>query len=299
MVSVRTLFLLVRGIDQTGRALTDPTKKLTALEIAQKNLAASGTRLMFAAVAFGAFGLMIGRAILGTLETTSRGKRILDDFGESLNRLTKSFANAVIRNYGDDLENLITTFDKLSKSQGGMDIIAKITVSSVIFAVEAAALAAMGVFGTKIAAALLPSLAKAGLTLGPLSGVAGALWEIVIPFVIIMMVKDFIWSIAPEAWQKSWTNFMKDAQEKWKWAGNQALDVWTKGPTQAPGEDAFGNLLSRLTGGNKIGTDIKTTSANTTISNIFNFTGPINTKADIDTVDEVFGDALKNVGGIP
>lgn len=106
--SVRTIFLLIRGIDQTGRALDDPYKKLTMLEKQQRALARSSYRLLFAGAAFTAFGAMATKSLMGLAEKSSMGKLLMDDLRRSWGR----FANVLGEGIAKTMTPLVHWFMK-------------------------------------------------------------------------------------------------------------------------------------------------------------------------------------------
>lgn len=202
--SIRTIFLFIRGIDQTGRALEDPRRKLTELEKAQQQLARSGYRLMFAGAAFTAFGIMAGRAMLDLLENTSRGERVLSDFEKVFTRLKKALAEQIIDMFGDTITGWLEQLDNLAKNDLFMKILAGtlfatvetlITVGPVLIAAGGAAL---------FLAALGKALGLLGFTTlaGGLATVAGAITGLALALVLTILIKELIWQILPEDQKK-------------------------------------------------------------------------------------------------
>lgn len=206
--STRTIFLFIRGIDQTGRALTDPTKKLTEMELAQQRLAQSGYRLLFAGAAFLAFGAMAAGALFKIVEKSSIGARVINDFGKVFDRFQRGLSEAIIRNYGVELKKLLDTIDSWVKNPENMNLLAGIlvTITTITFALGPTLIAA-GVT-TMLLSKILPLFAQAGFlataTATAIAGTVGAaILTLGFALVLEITIKDIIWNILPTAVQKS------------------------------------------------------------------------------------------------
>jgi hypothetical protein len=219
--SFRTLFLFIRGIDQTGRALTDPTKKLTDMEKAQQRLAQSGYRLIFAGAAFMAFGAMAAGALMRVIEKSSVGARVMDDFGKAMDRFQRGLSEAILKNYGEQIKGILKTITDWTTNPQTLDITAKLAVTGITGTLAlGAALIFFG--GLKMfLSALLPYL--------NLSSAAGeatvtAAGSIVIPIIITLVVKDILTLFLPETQAKMMSG-LDSIMELWKRAQEGKLEL--------------------------------------------------------------------------
>jgi len=114
--SWRTIFLLIRGVDQTGRAFEGPTRALTRLQKQQRELARSSYRLMFAGAAFLAFGAMGLKALSGLFTMTSKGKLLTDDLSLAWSRFAFTIAESTTKFFEPALKSLTWLFDKLAQN---------------------------------------------------------------------------------------------------------------------------------------------------------------------------------------
>jgi amino acid transporter len=200
---MRTIFLLIRGINQTGMAFGDVSKGLQTIEERQKALAQSGYRLLFAGAAFMAFGAMAAGALMGVIAKSTAGARIMDDFGKAMDRFQRGLSEAILKNYGEEIKRLLKTITDWTTNPQALDITAQLAVKGITGTIGlGGALLAFG--GLKLfLSALLPYLG-----LESAAGVAaiGALGEIIVPIIIALMVKDFIWTFFPDQ-AKIWDDF--------------------------------------------------------------------------------------------
>lgn len=112
--SWRTIFLLIRGVDQTGRAFAGPTKALTKLQLQQKALARSSYRLLFAGAAFLAFGMMAAKALSGLFVMTGKGKLMTDDLGRAWTRFATAVADQTTKRLAPSIMWLTKLLDRLA-----------------------------------------------------------------------------------------------------------------------------------------------------------------------------------------
>ena len=220
--SFRTIFLLIRGIDQTGRAFDGVSKGLATVEERQKALAQSGYRLLFAGAAFMAFGAMATGAILKTLEASTRGSRILDSFGLAIDRLKRNFAESIIDNFGPALESALDTLEQLANNEQFIDIAVKVAIAIGPGAVVlGAAMTATGIsfmlvsklVGLFSAAGLISAGTAGGIT--TLAALAGAAVIIIgLAAVIEISLKNIIWSMTPQVAKDAMANIDAFIREK-------------------------------------------------------------------------------------
>lgn len=233
--SFRTLFLFIRGIDQTGRALTDPTKKLTEMEKAQQRLAQSGYRLIFAGAAFMAFGAMAAGALMKIMEKSSVGARVMDDFGKAIDRFQRGLSEAILKNYGEQIKGILKTITDWTTNPQTLDITAKLAVTGITGIIAlGAALAFFG--GAKMfLSALLPYLG-----LDSAAGVAtiNAAGSIVMPIILTLVFKDILALFLPEA-QSQMISGLDNAMDLWKKAQEGKLELGFE-------PDAGSNLLDKF-----------------------------------------------------
>ena len=209
--SIRTIFLFIRGVDQTGRALEGAKKKVETLEEAQQKLAKTSYRLMFAGAAFLTFGAMMARALAGVLEHTSRGVRLMGDFGTALDRVKQRLAETIIGKFGDDLTDLLKDLENLTEDDWKMNIIASLLFGTVEGLIKGG-LVGLGVaFVGKIIGALATALSMAGMTAtaATLTTVGGALLAIGIVAMATIVIGSIIWRMLPAAEREAVKNFTK------------------------------------------------------------------------------------------
>jgi len=174
MASVRTIFLLIRGIDQTGRAFEKPKKELNEFQLAQKRLARSSYRLLFAGAAFLTFGLMAAKGLAGLIDETSRGMLYTEDFARSVGRLKKSLSEAFLNNFEDEISNITEQIDRLSQNEflsgwiaNGLALIVGLSITAGGIAVAA------GLTGLIKVNLLMPLLSAIGSVFGLVGGALG------------------------------------------------------------------------------------------------------------------------------
>jgi hypothetical protein len=124
-MSIRTLFLFIRGIDQTGRAVNSTMNNMDKLQKKQRELQQTSFRLMFAGAAFATFGFMMGKALFSTLQHSMQGVRMLTRLERSFGRLQRALGNKILDTYGKQLEQLINSLIKLSENDEVLDKLAK------------------------------------------------------------------------------------------------------------------------------------------------------------------------------
>lgn len=172
--SWRTIFLLIRGIDQTGRAFEKPKRELSELQKRQQALARSAYRLLFAGAAFLAFGLMAAKALSGLFTMTSKGKLMTDDLRRAWTRMATSVAEQITTMLGPAIEDLTRWLDNLAASPFYSKFIALAAGGIVGLSLLAAAVSWIGFISTAASAlALKFGIGAVGLEVAG-AGVAGA-----------------------------------------------------------------------------------------------------------------------------
>jgi len=293
--SVRTIFLALRGIDQTGRAIEKPAKDLNDLEKAQRRLSRSGYRLMFAGAAFTAFGYMANRALFSVLEHTTKGTYILDDFKEGVERVKNALAEAIINKFGTQIEDTIGALDKLAENENLMDLIAGISVPLTVgITVMGIGLITLGV-GVKIASALASGLIAAGelataTGLGAAQIAAGVLGLITIPVIVGFSVGYLTWWLQnSEAGER-----LKESLKEW-WEG-----LWgEEGPQAYPGmgpgdvEQYYKTKAGPMGGPRDVGDTGDPGETPDTVETTI-YVDNINTQADEEELEEFINDVVVN-----
>lgn len=249
-MSVRTIFLLFRGIDQSGRAMESVQKGLESVEDRQKSLANASYRLMFAGGAFMAFGVMAASAIAKIVSMTSKGSMIMEDFGRIMDRIKVKLAESILSTWEKEIEALIILLDKLGKNETFMKILSIVAPISITFIVVglalmlgAALVGAYAKFGLSIITALFGEEAAAAAT----SAVGGAM-GVTLPLLLTVAILGITW-----AWWEG-MNGEKATQSLWDFLGLKGLNM--KLPELANvSTESSGNA----TGSNRI-TDITTTN---------------------------------------
>lgn len=152
--SWRTIFLLIRGIDQTGRAFEGPKRQLTELQKRQKALARSSYRLLFAGAAFLAFGIMSAKALSGLWQLTSKGRLAADDLGRAWKRLATGVAESITTIMGPAIKGLTKWLDNVASNKAWTGLLAMLGVGVVGGAITGGALALGGAAAGGIAGLL-------------------------------------------------------------------------------------------------------------------------------------------------
>ena len=288
-LGVRILFLFIRGVDQTGRALSKPAKELTELEKRQQALSRSSYRMLFAGVAFLAFAVMAAGGIAKLLESTTRGQYILDSFGKVFDRLKKSIAEQIVDMFGPTLEGWIKQLDKLSRDPTWSKVIAGITIGGVV------GIGTVGpaLIGFSLLTKIVSLFEKAGLissiTATKILGKAALAISVgVIVTLSIIAIKWALDVLGPE-WKKGTDKLIKDVKAKGEdfvfISGLGAVPV-NKNPYEQL--TPTGRMLSGWSEP-VFGAGLRTLfSAMGVTININN----VNTKADIDDLGQVLGGAL-------
>ena len=124
-MSIRSLFLFIRGIDQTGKAIRGTISNMDALQKKQLELQQSSFRLMFAGAAFTAFGALMGKALLGTISHSQRGSVMLNRLGNSFMRFQRALGNKILDRYSNSFENLIDKLYDLSKNEKLLELLSR------------------------------------------------------------------------------------------------------------------------------------------------------------------------------
>jgi len=291
MFSVRTLFLFIRGVDQTGRAFEPVDKRLRKLMATQLQMQRMAYRLMFAGAAFTAFAAMAGKALFGLMENASLGQLYLEDFNRVFNRLKQGLAEAIIDKFGPMLETWLNKLDDLSKDETWQQILAGIVVPAVI------ALGQIGpiLLGAGVGLAILSAIAKALGALGMIkaasvvSGAAGLGIQIVLVAAVLFIVANIIWEFLPESWKEP-IEKIRSETEKW------ALEVGL--PVDVGGGPRLGRIEG-LVGGPGLRGRGQGQSPWTQF-NIQNFFQNVNTQADEeeipDVVERSYRDAMRSRG---
>jgi len=251
--SWRTIFLLIRGIDQTGRAFEKPKRELSELQKRQQALARSAYRLLFAGAAFLAFGLMAAKALSGLFTMTSKGKLMTDDLRRAWTRMATSVAEQITQMLGPAIEDLTRWLDNLADNPfyskllalgaGGIVGLSLLgaAISVIGFAAKTAGLIALkfgvgalafevtGATGAGIAGAAAGTGLKAMLLAkigGMFSGITGAVASlgaggvlaIAIPIVLTLMIAKTLlnWYGMTHEEQVDWATRAGEKQAAWR-----------------------------------------------------------------------------------
>jgi len=287
--NVRTIFLLIRGIDQSGRALSDASKATDNLAEKEKNLASASFRMLFAGAAFLAFGVMATGALLSTLSASTRGQRALDDFGKVVERVKKAFAEATINLFGEQIKDTIKQLDLLSKDTATMKLVTEIgwtvAIGSIIVGIAAIAGAGIAFIGNAIMAALFPGVASAATTFTA-TGVVGTGLSVAIPltigYIITWKIMDIVENqlgIKPVS-----LNDVVDRQFAWLTGGKKKEQT----PNSNPGSSGLGPLGDTQYG------NYANPSPTSSLGQTFNFYGGVNTKATKEELAPLFSDLMKD-----
>lgn len=211
--SVRTLFLFVRGVDQTGRALSRPRSQMTDLMKAQDDLARSGYRLMFAGAAFLTFGFMAARGIMAVMENTSKGSLVVEDFMRTWKEFLGVFGEAITEKATPTIDNIIRALDDLAGNQTWQDMAAGVAWK-VILTIGGVSLAAIAGGATRfiLGKLILPILTALGASEATALAITSGVATLTVPLLIAFAV-SLAWLWTPEEVKKG---FIKMLQGMWK-----------------------------------------------------------------------------------
>jgi uncharacterized protein YycO len=221
-LSYRTIFLMIRGIDQTGRAVGNVKKGLEDVQKRQEMLARASYRMLFAGAAFMAFGAMATKALATTLELSTRGRRLLGDFGEAIERIKRAIGEKIVDRFGETLTGWIDSLDQLAKDQGKIDFIVNLalglgpglvtigvglTAASITLAILSKLTAMLVTAGLMTQAGAAAALAVAGTG-------ATILLAMTLGGIISIQVQNIVWKLMPQKWKESWDQFWGSVQEQ-------------------------------------------------------------------------------------
>jgi len=221
LVATRTIFLFVRGYDQSGRAFrsidrnmekmirremeaTDVTRAeakkrirglLDQMEATQR-LSDASYRLLFAGAAFLAFGGMVAIGLGKIIGTSKTGQLYVEDFQTAITNLSVALSEAVITYWGPSISGFIDWLDNLGRNETFKWLFGEAAVPVVIslgvMAVELFVLAAITKLGSSIAD-LLTTAGYLGLA-GKVTWATEGLLHIAIPATIVLTLAGLIWS---------------------------------------------------------------------------------------------------------
>jgi len=238
-MSIRRIFLLIRGIDQSGRARKNVAEGLQNIEKRQEALAKASTQMLFAGAAFATFGAMATRALLGTLETTSAGTRIMTSFGTVFTRLKQSLAEVIIDRFGDTLVKWLDKLNEISKNDtfmkliGGslLDITLGMTITGITFGVLGLSLLFIKGLLDALVAAKIITAAAASSALGAVVTGGAFVIGLIILGVLAFKVAEILIDIMPESWKNAVKEIQEQAEKEFgegaevKWLGSGKIEV--------------------------------------------------------------------------
>jgi len=215
MVSTRTIFLAVRGIDQTGRAFsiidrrierliqrqmqlqgisrkaatTEMVKDQNRLLFAMRALDRMAYRMIFAGAAFLTFAAMMGWGIMSIIEKSSMGELVIEDFRRAFDKLITSISEKILEDWGPAIKGFIDWLDSLAENEMFKTIFSGLAIPvTIVLGLMAVTLLVTGIIG-KFLALLVGVLETAGFVeTGALKahGVAG--FQMAIPILVTFMI---------------------------------------------------------------------------------------------------------------
>lgn len=141
-----------------GGALDDATKKVTNLQDAEKNLANTTYKLMFAGASIFSFGALMARGMFSFLDSTSKGAMLMESFGLAWDRFSSKLGSGIADAMQPDLEALMNLFRYMGDNQNGMNWLSVATWNLTKFMV----VAGLGLFILNSFNSVLSQLAKFG-----------------------------------------------------------------------------------------------------------------------------------------
>jgi len=231
-MSTRTIFLYIRGIDQTGRAFDMLDRRMKKLiqnqmylykvseDVAKKMLVKQAEvhnmlrtlenasyRLLFAGAAFTAFGAMFMYAIGRVIGASSMGELYVEDFNRAMNELITGISETILTIWGPAIQDFIGWLDELAQDETFKMIIAGVApIAAITITAMGVTLLVTGIVGTFVS-----KLMNLLVTLGYISEgqVATALiaGKTALSFVIpatILIVATLVLKLLKEEFERQW-----------------------------------------------------------------------------------------------
>jgi len=233
--SSRTIFLFIRGIDQSGRAFNIIDKRIdklmkkesTWLDKSKKNMTETAKiqlkalnnlkameqqsyRMMFAGAAFISFAAMMAGAIGGLISASSKGQLMFEDMQRSWEALSDALSERLLRDWEWVFTGIIGLMDDLSENEIFMALFSATAIPvTIALAVMGASLLIVGILGSFFTKILTPLLLGMGVPATAIAKVGTIGVSIAIP-VALSLVLTGIAIVA-----KSIGNMIVDALEDW------------------------------------------------------------------------------------
>ena len=184
----RTIFLFIRGLDQTGRAFGSAQKNMSVIQKMQAESLRRTYRLIFGAAAF-ALGInKTTQSILGLMERSTQGSLVVDDLNRSIENTKDIFGEEFSVQMTPLLENFMRFVNEFSGNPANVGII--VTATLALGGIAAVALGTMGIgaVGNLLWVVIGPILEYIGSQLGWAVGMhlftAGGALAFTIPLVV-------------------------------------------------------------------------------------------------------------------
>jgi len=227
-VSTRTIFLFIRGVDQTGRAFSlldrridklikkeldagaksikmarETVREQNKLLFAMQAIDRAAYRLIFAGAAFTAFAGLMVMGIGNIIGASSMGQLYLEDFSRAWTKLSIAVSEAILERWGPAIQDFIEWLADLAENETFLQITSGALIPiTVVLGLMGVTLLVVGIVG-KFSALLFTVLTTVmGIPAGNIAFGAGLALEISIPILLIFsMGAVFGW--------------LKDEFEKW------------------------------------------------------------------------------------
>ena len=147
-VSTRTIFLFIRGVDQSSRAFSildrrintliarelelgakskkaamETVREQNKLLFAMQSIDRAAYRLLFAGAAFTAFAGLAMMGIAGIIGASSSGKLVIEDFQRKWEALADAISERILADWGPAIESILGLMDDLSENEMFLKIV--------------------------------------------------------------------------------------------------------------------------------------------------------------------------------
>jgi len=227
-VSTRTIFLFIRGVDQSGRAFNvldrridnlirkememgaksikvarETVREQNKLLFAMQAIDRAAYRLIFAGAAFTAFAGLMVMGIANIVSASSSGELYMEDFGRAWERLSIAVSEAILEKWGPAIQDFIGWLGDLADNETFLMItsgaLIPITIALGVMGVTLLVVGIVSKFATLLFTLLTTVM---GIPAGNLAFGVGLALEITIPILLIFTVGAIF-------------GWLKDQFEKW------------------------------------------------------------------------------------
>lgn len=145
-MSLRTIWIAIRGINYSGQAFKQVGKDVDELVKKQQRIQQQARYMMFSGILMVAMAGMVGAAFLELASKTSFGELMVNDLTTALDKLSYTLGESVVKNFGWAIEAITKFIDIISYNQPLADLVvafggifsAILLVTGVVFVLKSA-----------------------------------------------------------------------------------------------------------------------------------------------------------------